>query len=116
MASTVVVSESVFGKGEEVFTASTRFRCVRAPDDEAGLVRAIRESGADHAVLGHRRYEGALYTAFAPGRVLARFGVGHDGIDKAKATAAGLSHEHARDAGRLGRGARDAPDRRLRGT
>jgi phosphoglycerate dehydrogenase-like enzyme len=90
MASTVVVSESVFGKGEEVFTASTRFRCVRAPDDEAGLVRAIRESGADHAVLGHRRYEGALYTAFAPGRVLARFGVGHDGIDKAKATAAGL--------------------------
>ena len=90
MPSIVVVSESVFGKGQEVFTSSPRFTCVLAPDDEPGLVRAIRESGAAHAVLGHRRYEGALYSAFPRGRVLARFGVGHDGIDKAKATAAGL--------------------------
>jgi glyoxylate reductase len=90
MPPTVVVTESVYGKGEEVFTATPRFTCVSAPDDEAGLVRAIRDTGAVHAVLGHRRYEGALYAAFPPGRVLARFGVGHDGIDKAKATAAGL--------------------------
>ena len=61
-----------------------------APDDEAGLVRAIEESGAVHAMLGHRHYEDALYSALPPGRVLARFGVGHDGIDKVKATAAGL--------------------------
>ncbi|MEO7275966.1 MAG: NAD(P)-dependent oxidoreductase [Vicinamibacterales bacterium] len=86
----IVVSESVYRKAEAVFTSESRFRCVMAPDDEDGLVRAIQESGAVHAILGHRKYEGALYAAFPPGRVLARFGVGHDGLDKAKATAAGL--------------------------
>ena len=90
MPTTVVVSESVYTKGKEVFTSSARFNCIEVPDDEAGLVRAIEASGAAHAVLGHRPYTGALYAALPPGRVLARFGVGHDGIDKAKATAAGL--------------------------
>jgi phosphoglycerate dehydrogenase-like enzyme len=87
---TIVVSESVYKKAEAVFTSATRFRCVMAPDDEDGLVRAIEESGAVHAILGHRKYEDALYAAFPRGRVLARFGVGHDGLDKVKATAAGL--------------------------
>jgi phosphoglycerate dehydrogenase-like enzyme len=87
---TIVVSESVYKKAEDVFTSTTRFRCVVAPDEEEGLVRAIRESGAVHAILGHRKYDGPLYAAFPPGRVLARFGVGHDGLDKVKATAAGL--------------------------
>jgi len=86
----IVVSESVYRKAESVFTSATRFRCVMAPDDEDGLVQAIRASGAVHAILGHRKYEEALYSAFPRGRVLARFGVGHDGLDKAKATAAGL--------------------------
>jgi len=86
----IVVSESVFHKAEDVFTSATRFQCVMAPDDEEGLVRAIRESGAVHAILGHRKYEDALYAAFPRGRVLARFGVGHDGLDKVKATRAGL--------------------------
>jgi phosphoglycerate dehydrogenase-like enzyme len=90
MPSTIAVTESVFRKGEDVFTSSTRFRCLSAPDEEAELVRAIQAFGADHAIVGDRRYEDALYRALAPGRVLARFGVGHDGIDKAKATAAGL--------------------------
>ena len=51
---TIVVSESVYKKARNVFESATRFRCVMAPDDEAGLVRAIEESGAAHAILGHR--------------------------------------------------------------
>jgi phosphoglycerate dehydrogenase-like enzyme len=90
MPSIVAVTESEFRKAEPVFTSTTRFTCVTAPSDEAGLVRAIADSGADHAVVGHRRYESALYSALKRGRVLARFGVGHEGIDKAKATAAGI--------------------------
>src|SRR5262249_32826586 len=35
-------------------------------------------------------YSGPLYEALAPGAVIARFGVGHDSIDKQKATAAGI--------------------------
>ena len=87
---TIVVSESVYKKARNVFESATRFRCVMAPDDEAGLVRAIEESSAAHAILGHQKYQDALYRAFPRGRVLARFGVGHDGLDKVKATGAGL--------------------------
>ncbi|MEP6918385.1 MAG: NAD(P)-dependent oxidoreductase, partial [Acidobacteriota bacterium] len=47
-------------------------------------------SGARHAVIGHLKYESALYRALKRGNVLARFGVGHDGVDKAQGTAAGL--------------------------
>ena len=90
MPSIVAVTESEFRKAEAVFTSSERFTCVRAPSDEAGLVQTIEQSGARHAVVGHLRYEAALYAALKRGCVLARFGVGHDGIDKARATAAGI--------------------------
>jgi len=90
MPSIVAVTESEYRKAEPIFTSSRRFKCVSVPSDEAGLVRAIADLSADHAVVGHLRYEAALYSALKPGRVLARFGVGHDGIDKAKATVAGI--------------------------
>jgi phosphoglycerate dehydrogenase-like enzyme len=43
-----------------------------------------------HAVIGVERYSGPLYQALGVGGVLARFGVGHDGVDKAQATAQGV--------------------------
>ena len=51
---------------------------------------AIRANGARHAILGPFVYQDALYSALPAGGVLARYGVGHDGIDKARATSAGL--------------------------
>src|SRR5690606_36588055 len=47
-------------------------------------------AGVRHAIVGGRRYVGPLYGALPLGGVLARFGVGHDGIDKTIATRAGL--------------------------
>jgi phosphoglycerate dehydrogenase-like enzyme len=41
-------------------------------------------------IVGPRPYAGPLYDALPQGGVIARFGVGHDNIDKRKATAAGL--------------------------
>ena len=41
-------------------------------------------------VVGSVKYESALYATLPRGGVIARFGVGHDGIDKRKATDAGL--------------------------
>ena len=41
-------------------------------------------------IVGNRQYSGPLYDAMPAGGLIARFGVGHDGIDKARATAAGL--------------------------
>ncbi len=63
---------------------------VPAPNEEDALAAAIRETGARCVIVGPRPYTGDLYRALPPGGVLARFGVGHDGIDKTKATAAGI--------------------------
>ena len=70
--------------------SSARFTFTPAPADEAALVQAIAESGARHVIVGGQPYRDALYTALPRGSVIARFGVGHEWVDKAKATASGL--------------------------
>lgn len=85
----VVVTEPEFRRSESVFTASP-MRCVVAPPLEAEFARAVAEHGARHVIVGPFVYKEALYASLRPGAVLARYGVGHDGIDKARATAAGL--------------------------
>src|SRR5207247_4768495 len=57
---------------------------------ETDLAATIRDRHASHVIVGPRAYSGALYEALRPGSVIARLGVWHDGIDKARATAAGL--------------------------
>ena len=88
--SIVLVTEPEYRRGDMVFTSSTRFTFLSAPTDEAALVRAIAEAGARHVIVGGQPYREALYTALPRGSVVARFGVGHEWIDKRKATAAGL--------------------------
>ncbi len=86
----VVITETEYRKAEACFVSAPGLECLRGPDAEADLAAAIREAQASHAIVGARVYSGALYEALQTGSVLARFGVGHDGIDKAKATEAGL--------------------------
>jgi phosphoglycerate dehydrogenase-like enzyme len=86
----VLVTESEYRKAEGSFSSAPRLECLRAPDDEADLAPAIREAQASYVVVGPRMYSGALYEALPAGGVIARFGVGHDGIDKGKATEARL--------------------------
>ena len=88
--SVVIVTEPEFRKAEAVFVAASGLHCVPAPPEEDTLTVAIRKARACHAVVGTFPYRKDLYTALPSGGVLARFGVGHDGIDKAKATEAGL--------------------------
>jgi phosphoglycerate dehydrogenase-like enzyme len=87
--SVVVVTEPEFRRAESVF-ASSPFQCISAPAGEVALAAAIREHGARHAVVGPFTYKDQIYGALPSGGVLARFGVGHDGIDKVRATEAGL--------------------------
>jgi phosphoglycerate dehydrogenase-like enzyme len=88
-APVVVVTEPEFRRSENVFTTNP-MRCVVAPAAEADLADAIRTAGARHAIVGPVVYRDGLYAALPAGGVLARYGVGHDGIDKRRATAAGL--------------------------
>src|SRR5580765_7022517 len=87
---TVLVTESEYRKAEPSFVSAAGLACLRAPDDEADLAAALRETPAASVIVGPRPYTGPLYDALPQGGVIARFGVGHDNIDKRKATAAGL--------------------------
>jgi phosphoglycerate dehydrogenase-like enzyme len=88
---TIAVTEPEYRKAASVFEAAApQIRCAPVPPHEPELAASIRDLRADHAIVGALRYERELYGALPRGAVLARFGVGHDGIDKARATAAHL--------------------------
>ena len=86
----VLVTELEYRKAERSFVSAPELECVRAPEAEAELAAAIRDAHASYVIVGPRPYSGPLYDALPAGGVIARFGVGHDGIDKTKATAARL--------------------------
>ena len=88
----IAVTELEYDKAHGVFTrvAGEGIECVRAPAGETGLARAVRERDIRHVIVGVEPYSGPLYDALPAGGVVARFGVGHDGIDKNLATKRGL--------------------------
>ena len=88
----VAVTELEFHKAEARFAraAAEGFDCVAVPAEEAALAGAIRVREIRHAIVGVERYCGLLYQTLSKGGVIGRFGVGHDGVDKAQATANGL--------------------------
>jgi phosphoglycerate dehydrogenase-like enzyme len=73
-----------------MFVGAEQFQCVPAPSAEAAFAEVARRIGARHAIIGPAPYRDDLYSALPKGGVLARFGVGHDGVDKQRAAAAGL--------------------------
>jgi phosphoglycerate dehydrogenase-like enzyme len=85
----VLVTETEFRRAPEVFT-SAALRCIAVAADEQALARAIQMHHVRYVIVGGVKYTGPLYDALPEGGVIARFGVGHDGIDKEKATAAGV--------------------------
>ncbi|NLF19116.1 MAG: hypothetical protein GX595_17955 [Lentisphaerae bacterium] len=87
---TVVITEPEYAKAKAIFDQVADWRVVVAAPPEAAVAAAVAAEGARAVVLGVEPYTGPLYAALPRGGVIARFGVGHDGIDKARASAAGL--------------------------
>ena len=86
----IVVTEPEYRKAEDIFSNAGSFDCRSAPPGEQDLASAIQDSGAHYAIVGVAPYRDKLYTSLPRGGVLARFGVGHENIDKATATSAGV--------------------------
>ncbi|MFH2068029.1 MAG: NAD(P)-dependent oxidoreductase [Candidatus Omnitrophota bacterium] len=86
----IAVTEKEFYKAREVFAAFKDFTCTPAEPDEFFLSEAIRENRAFAAVVGLEAYRNRLYESLPRGGVIARFGVGHDGIDKTQSTKNGI--------------------------
>ena len=88
MSIKVAVTEPEFNKAQTAFAraAEQGWQCVPAPEDEPALAAVLRHHAINYAIVGTLGYREALYEALPPGGVIARFGVGHDGVDKALAT------------------------------
>ena len=86
----VLVTESEFRRAESTFTSTAGFDCRVAPRAEDALCDAVVQHGVRSVVVGSAPYLERLYTTLGPGGLIARFGVGYDNIDRARATAAGV--------------------------
>lgn len=92
---TILVSELEFGKGRNVFQAAAGVAVQPAAADELELAAAVRAAQARAVIVGVMPYLGPLYEALAEvagtrGALIARFGVGHDSVDKRQAAARGI--------------------------
>ena len=81
----VVVVDSVYKKAESIFNAVEDFRIVTGPEEENILAGQVARENAFGVVLGTALYNGPLYEKMQEGGILARFGVGCDGLDLGKA-------------------------------
>ncbi len=89
----IFVSEISYNKAKATFeelTASTEFEFVGVPEEESALADNIKSNGVRGFIADLYPYEGALYEALGENGAISRYGVGHDSIDKQKATAAGV--------------------------
>jgi len=86
----IAVTQLEYDKAPEIFRTAEDLECIRVPNNEPGLAAAVREHAAAHAIVGVDRYTGPLYDALSEGGVIARFGVGYDGLDLRQATERGI--------------------------
>ncbi len=89
---TILITETEYAKGRETFEAACddSIAFVSAPDDEEPLAEKVENIGAIGVILGVQRYAAVLYDKLPHNGFVARFGVGHDGVDKAKCKAKGI--------------------------
>jgi lactate dehydrogenase-like 2-hydroxyacid dehydrogenase len=91
----VLVTEKEYAKAEQIFRAATAFAIRPAPAEEGALSAAVLQCRARAVIVGVESYTGPLYRALREtgngrGALIARFGVGHDSVDKAQARENGI--------------------------
>lgn len=86
----VAVTDLEYNKAKDIFENTKEFECLCAPTDEVQLAEFITANNISHAIIGVEKYTGQLYEALPSGGVIARFGVGHDGVDKSLVSKHGL--------------------------
>lgn len=89
---TVLVTEMEFRKAEHVFRAAEDVRCESVGPDERALADTVAERGVRAVIVGVAPYNGPLYEALGKqgSALIARFGVGHDSINKPLAKQHGI--------------------------
>lgn len=90
MKKVVCITEKEFAKARNIFESAAEFKFVPVALEEDVLASAVKKENAFSVIIGVEPYKNELYKTLAQGSCIARFGVGHDGVDKTKATHAGL--------------------------
>ncbi len=92
MGITIAVTDREFHKAELVFSRAINegFECVAVAPSEQDLAVAVRQQNLRYVIVGVEPYGKRLCEALGPGGVMARFGVGHDAVDKLLATTNGV--------------------------
>lgn len=92
MQKVILVTRSEYEKGLTIFENQRicRAQILPAPESEVRLAAEVRRKKTEAVIVGVDNYRSELYEALGPGSIIARFGAGHDGIDKKKATAKGV--------------------------
>jgi len=86
----VGITEVEFNKARDIFLNERGLECIPVPEAENELSAMVISKGIKHVIIGAARYQEALYKSLSEGSVMARFGVGHDGVNKEKASARGI--------------------------
>lgn len=81
---TVLVTDECYERGKPVYDDIEDFEIIPAPVGEDRLAGLVTKHNAFAVVLGPETYSGPLYEAMEENSVLARFGVGCDGVDLEK--------------------------------
>lgn len=90
MKPTIYVTEKEYYKSEDIFKSDEDFNCVPVPLEEDKLSSSISDNKAFGCIIGVDVYKDQLYNSIPKGGIIARFGVGHDGVDNQKATENGI--------------------------
>ncbi|WP_435690613.1 NAD(P)-dependent oxidoreductase [Rubritalea sp.] len=87
------MSSISYNKAKSTFerlNSETKYNFEPVNEEEDSLAVQIKENGVKAFIADIYPYTGALYTAFPKGGIIARYGVGHDSVDKKLATKNGL--------------------------
>ncbi|MFD2159362.1 NAD(P)-dependent oxidoreductase [Rubritalea tangerina] len=90
---TIYVSEISYHKAQSTFerlSAETDYTFTPVAEEENALASAISNNGIKAFIADIFPYNGALYDALPAGGIIARYGVGHDSIDKTLASSKGI--------------------------
>lgn len=90
MKPTIYITEKEYQKGEDIFKTDNEINCIPAPLEENLLSALIAENNAFGCIVGVDVYKDKLYESIPRGGIIARFGVGHDGVNKQKAAENGI--------------------------
>ncbi len=87
MTECILVTDKEYEKSKAVFESVKGFEIKSAPTQEQALSDAIIDNDCRAVIIGVDKYSSSLYKALAEtggekGAVIARYGVGHDGVDK----------------------------------